>query len=702
MAVLRNKKGFTRKRDWVQIMASLTYKELFQKIACDCLIIFEDDFSLDNNDLKNAILFNLLRMNRRDRDAFMEQVKEVSTNTYGKLYSLCQYADENFANIKQWDDIVRNALHDTLRAMASNEQSTYEEVISLCEGISLQEIKKISEVAKQYGLGIVYPSDYEALFDEYVWGSDIYPSVHIYTDFSDDDKNRLSQDFALLQDDNSIVCIVDVNLHGDDMAEAILSHINEQNITKRKNILGTVYSSKSSFECVDNLLYFEFTSKSAGNSLKGPLARSCYSYYLYSLKISTLNRIEKAFDTMIKDRYLGQYLATKANIEGESEYDVINDWFRLLCRPTKDSEESIIKLVKSARVINAINDMDDNDFDYDPTLEIYNTFEAFDYNVNAFLQPPTVGDVYLIDEDKYYILIGQDCDMAWRGNGKPPRNELYELLPIKIYPQNTLDKKWINDQKEVKICNFKKDISDTANYICSIDYQHREYVSREILDICSYNSDGRCDLWIEKDLSPEQLDIIPQFLVSYFDKLKIHYRQLLKIKNTLPTEFECVVDSSLSGRVVGFSKMKVEGADKKCIISFPITRVCRLSHEYVFYLYRLFLDYRGRQPFKTINLVGQSNLTLPLYKDDIDTGKCITLLCLIMPNRSNITKMPWIIENDNVKEILDVAEASFKDGNYNNRLVLNDNNMKFQVNVGGRTKNMKLTKRKDKLIINIS
>ena len=42
------------------------------------------------------------------------------------------------------------------------------------------------------------------------------PSVDDLFKVSDDDKNRLSQDFALLQDDNSIVCIVDVNLHEKD------------------------------------------------------------------------------------------------------------------------------------------------------------------------------------------------------------------------------------------------------------------------------------------------------------------------------------------------------------------------------------------------------------------------------------------------------------------------------------------------------
>ena len=101
-------------------------------------------------------------------------------------------------------------------------------------------------------------------------------------------------------------------------------------------------------------------------------------------------------------------------------------------------------------------------------------------------------------------------------------------------------------------------------------------------------------------------------------------------------------------------------------IAFGLRRVCRLTHTYVFYLYKLYLEYRGRQPFQTINLVRVDEVTLPVYTDENQkTEHSCSLRRIENPNPGNPKNWCWMISKAELTRVLshlafgmpDIADA---------------------------------------------
>ena len=672
-------------------MINMTFKKLLQSIMCGRLVFFEDDFTCESSEYKNSVIFSLIRMNRQDRDSLFKYIKEGHEELYSELLELCELTDTYYTNISDWNEVVRYDVKDLFQSMRLDEPQ-HLQLLKIYDSISESELKGIENIAFRFGLGVIYPADYNDLYEEYIWMSPILPSIRIYGDFTSKEKDYVLEDLSSLDDDETLVCIIDNNLEGTNKAQSIISFLKDDKSRIPKCVIGAVYSSKEEFEVVNEYLHFEYTRKADSNCLKGCLARSGYSYFLHSFKNKIMDKIHNAFNTMLSNKQLAQNLAEKAYIEGESEYAVINDLLRLLCKPTKESEDTILKLVKTAHIINAL-DNNQIDQEYDTALEIYNTLEAFDYSINRFLQPPQVGDIFKSGDD-YYILIGQDCDMSWRGNGKKPRNAQYEMLKMSLLEQIDFNK-WANDQKKVYISNFKTDLESSKNYICSINYQERKYIPKEVLSLCSYNFDGKCTLQISGELDEEVLTVIPQHLIEYYNELQTYYKALIDIKDNLAREFSIVVDIDKESKVLNVSDFS---RDDNSVI-FPVTRICRLEHEYVYYLYRLFLEYRGRQPFQTINLVGQRGLTLPVSFNGKITSISIPIICLEMPLANSITKMSWIILKENIKDLLELEGVNCE--KLPEAIVMKDKTFECRLQVNKKERTVRFCKFNKKLEIKV-
>lgn len=673
-------------------MINMTFKKLLQSIMCGRLVFFEDDFQCNSSEYKNSVIFSLIRMDRQDRDSLLKYIKEGHEELYGVLLELCEQTDKYYTNINDWNGVVRNDVKGLFQAMKLDEPQ-HNQLLEIYDSITDSRLKEIENITFRFGLGVIYPADYEDLYEEYIWTSPLLPSIRIYGDFSSKEKDYILEDLSSLDDDKTLVCIIDNNLEGVNRAQSIINSLQEDISKIPKSVIGAVYSSKGEFEVVNEFLHFEYISKSESNCLKGGLARSGYSYFLHCLKNNTLNKIENAFNTMLCNKLLAQNLAEKANLEGESEYAIISELLRLLCKPTKESEDSILKLVRAAHIINALDYKNQDEEEFDISLEIYNTLEAFDFSINRFLQPPQVGDIFRYRND-YYVLIGQDCDMSWRGNGKKPRNALYEMLKISLLEQKEFGK-WSNDQKKVYICNFKESLNSNVNYICSIDYQKRKYISKEVLSLCSYNFEGKCELEINEELSEEIIDVIPQYLINYHNELQMYYKSLKKIKESLSEELNIVTEIDNDSRILNVSDFETNDNT----IIYPLTRVCRLEHEYVYYLYRLYLEYRGRQPFQTINLVGRSGITLPIYYKGRNSNKSVSIICVEMPLSRGIGNLPWIILKENIKDFFESENIDCD--NLPNVIVIHDRFVDLNLFINNKKKKVRLCKHNKNLEIKV-
>lgn len=624
----------------------MKYNELFNAITCRCVVIFEDDFT-QSEYKKETALYYITRMDLIDRQKYLEEVKKHSSRLEVQLIAYLDLCDQYFDNIKNWDEkTTRGDIRSAFSVFANDNSAIINELEQKYADIDDVALEEAYVFGMKYGVGLAQPPYFTDLYDEYIFRDHRAKSIRVYNDFTAESKSLFEMDLQLATDTESIVCIIDNNLAGTNRANEIIETIKIESKTNRKNIVGNIFSSKEKFEEIDDSLYFEFVSKDTPGKLKTSIAKSAYNYFISRLEGEMIETLSKAFRQAKLSKGIAYYLSRKALKEGESEYQVIMDWIRLMCNPQKEGSKAIKHLITLSRVINNLDEEDVVEELPDLTLENYNTSEAFDYTVNDYYLPAMPGDIFTNSKGEWYVLIGQDCDMTRRGNGRPPNNSAAELLPAKIWPQNKF-KKWAKDLEKVSICSFKSS-EDSASEILQVDYTQRKFALNEMINLCSFNSDGQCFLPKSAKLDENQKKLIPEYMINYYNELQCYYESVMKLRELAATDLKTVMGQVFSPRFIPFDEFTISGER----IQFDLRRVCRLTHKYVFYLYKLYLEHRGRQPFESINLVQQEELTIPVTKKTEATDIQMTFRCILHPLESKLKKMLWVIEKDEINQIL--------------------------------------------------
>lgn len=100
----------------------------------------------------------------------------------------------------------------------------------------------------------------------------------------------------------------------------------------------------------------------------------------------------------------------------------------------------------------------------------------------------TAGDIFTNSKDEWFVLIGQDCDMA-RSITRTPKDALAELLPAKVRTQTDFEK-WTNDLRSASIYAeiqrdrkgniiYDKETKDTE--LVRWEESIEDYMAREVL-----------------------------------------------------------------------------------------------------------------------------------------------------------------------------------------------------------------------------
>lgn len=633
----------------------MNYADLLEIISCRRIVIIEDDF-MENPYKKESFIYDFTRMNLEDREMFLCEVEESDLELFSQLQEYVKIADCAFDTIGVWDDSVPKG---DIRPFFSLVKEL-DSIQAAYDAIDSDLLLSVSDKGLKYGINANHPACFNSLFDEYVLRKNRAKSVRIYQNFSAEIKQQFENDLALASNHESIVCIIDNNLDGTNRAQEILDVIALACQEERKNIVGGIFSSKKLFERIDNALYFEYTSKEDPEKLETCIAKSAYNYFIAKLKEGTLGTLEAAFAHAVSNKATAHYLSSKAQIEGASEYQVIMDWIKLMSTPTSRDNETIKHLISLSRIINCLTDSEDN---ADMELELYNTFEAFDYTVNDYLLPAMPGDIFMNHHGDIFVLIGQDCDMARRGDGKPAKNTVAEVLPAKLSSQDQLVKVSTNLEK-MSISNFKESL-ETPCKILQIDYKSRRYIANEIINLCAFNDDGFCRISLEKELDTDKHRIMAPHLVRYYTSLQQYHKSANTIKETLADDFKVVIEQAFSPRAVSLEDC-VCNEDEIC---FDLRRICRLTHSYVFYLYRLFLEYRGRQPFQSINLVRKNEIDFPVKHNGQNTSLTMSFVCVLPVGQSPIHKMRWIVKGQEISRVLGMLGV---EGDLPDEIILDD------------------------------
>ena len=619
----------------------MKYRELFSSINCRQIIIIEDDFtSLPYK--KEQILYDIARMSLEDRALFLDEVKETDVDTAVAIEKLLCALDEHFDDIGDWNENVpQGDITGAFALLKGQFQENYDSVISCYGAISDDGLQKASSLGTKYCMGVNHPVSFNDLFDNYILANNRSVSVRVYTNFSAATQKFFKTDLDSASSESGIVCIIDNQLQGTNRAEEILQVISDKSAGTRMNVIGCVFSSKEAFEQINDTLYFEYASKEVPNSMISCIAKSAYNLFISELKKTTLAGMEKAFDAALTNKGIAFFLSQKARIEGMSEYEIINDWIKLLSTSSPDESKTIKRMIGLSRVINSLDD----DVNIDEDLQLLNTLEAFDYSVNAFHLPIAAGDIFQSDSGEWFVLVGQDCDMA-RSPTRSPRNALAELLPAYIKKQTDF-KKWANNLESASIYSFRQSLTE-KNQVLQVKYQHRHYLCNEIINLCAFNSNGQCCISLNGNLPPEVVALMPEYMVEYHKTLQDFFASVVELKSQSSVALSHVLSTSCTNHLFTIDDFENNGDE----VHFGLRRVCRLNHTYLLYLYKLYLEYRGRQPFQTINLIRQENVTLPVFKGSASTGLHIPVSMTPVPDKRKQQDYCWILDAADVNTVL--------------------------------------------------
>lgn len=633
---------------------SINFSNFFTNINCSMIVFFEDEFSLMSfSEIdKSKLFYGLSRMDLESRKSFFLEVEEIHSDFVEELRVFFECFDKVFELIDNWDDeIIRDDMVSCLDCIKQkNHGGLYEQLLVQYDSIKLPDLIELSKKLLKYGLCINISPLYQRIFDEYLFFQNRWKPVRIFTNFEADNSKAFNSELGSFFDNNKIgfpciCCIIDNDLSGEKRANNIISEISRFNTETRNYIIGAVVSSYEETERIDESVFLEYVNKkNVQTELQTALLKSAYNYAISQLKTEMMGGLDNAFSKATTNRNVAFYLSQMAVNEGMANYQIIHTWINTMCNFELSNSAVIPSIIK---ITNLINQIDGEHFEINRELDMLNTFEAFDFNVNKYNQPPAAGDVFIDTQDRVYILIGQDCDNMMSISRKR-KSALAELIPAQLVPQTEMYKVK-NNLNYVMLNNFRKKLQDNP---CSlkIDYTKRVFLENEILDLCTYNVNGDCQIDIQEHLHGDTVKIIMPYLLGHYSKLQKYYSSIKSLKEHDSDSLDIFLDDTHAPRLFPVHRYNQISETR---FSYPLRRVCRLTDTYILYLYKLYLEYRGRQPFNSINIARTQALDIPIVDSSI-SGEMNVQIVLSGDRISNskLTNLPWEIPRPEIQRVL--------------------------------------------------
>lgn len=661
-------------------MREVSYNELFNNIQCDYSVFFEDDFTYPLSFEIKSVLYRIVHM---DVALIIEpMLKKLKVVDNDFAMSLEAFLNEFFKYenlIDDWSNVAIDDIETAFDLIKEKSEDQYSSIKEKYDAIIVSESEEVNFVLHQFGAFCVIPHAYKTVFDEYISRDQKWKPFCIYSNYSSDVKNELRSLLSNNPERKSIICCyIDNNLGGENKAEQIVDDLEELCLSNENtHFIGAVVTSKELFSKISDNIFIDYVDKNDMPQLKSALLRSIYHYFLHSLKEQYAAGINEAFSKAGSHRNIALYLSDMARYEGVSNYALLVEWLKELTDYYFAQDDSIGKLIAIANLIERQEETEE--FDDDPCeLSDINTFEAFDTKVNNYHQPVEPGDIFHTDNDKIFIVVGQACDMAM-GESRTRRNGLCELVEAK-FEVSVSSEKIHEDQKHFWINHYKKD--DVWGAL-KIDYQKRYFVENEILSLSSFNSDGNCKIDLASDTISDP--VLQQYQINMFADMKNFFQSVVSINDYCGDAASSVLANKNINWVYSLLDYKKEGST----LLYPLRRTCRLKEKYLLFLYKLFLEYRGRIPFNTVNM--NRTVTIPMdfqYNQDSFSNSVDVLL-----KRSNCdikTTWPWIVSNSTIKDILSKIQSSVSIKKEQDNYIIEGNNLDIDLSNG---KKLRLTKK---------
>lgn len=622
-------------------MENISFDVLFSLIQQNVLIFFEDDFEFE--DEKTAIVYSLMRQNKTSQKEMLEELKQVNLHIYEAFEKIIDGLSKIKITKENVDKII---IYDIESAF--DMPGLKEEFASFKELYNDVEIKNLSDDTKKileyYGIGANYPNIFEEMFDQYIFSDIEWKDFRVLTGFSAKDSRRF-QEYLNKMKEKLVVCIIDNQLGKNAYAEEIINIIKEKGKDRDRFVIGAILSSTTDKGDIDDDAYFELVEKKEPKKLQVAIARSAYSYILKKLEYTYVETMKKAFEDAAKNKNIAFYLANMATAEGITNYQVITEWIKLIFDWKLSENPELYKMVRFTKLINM---MEDEKGEESSDLKNIDIFEAFDLNINLYNEPIASGDIFIVNagksNEKIYILLGQDCDMMFSPQ-RPVKNGISEMVEAKAVCQREIGKEVEQNKQNIRIANFP---NNDGIKTLEVKYASRKFIDNQILSLCQFNELGQCEIDLEHPLNDQKM-IMPDYYGELYVELQNYFDAINILKNESGKLLNTILSNNQSPRILKLHEYIIEG--KK--IKYPIRRLARLRSPYTLFLYKMFLEYRGRHPFNTINMsrLQEGSVEIEEHKD-----KKINVTYLLSPerntNRSDPRKLIWIIKREDINVVL--------------------------------------------------
>ena len=637
-----------------ELEKQIAYEKMFDILNADTVIIFEDDFILNTN--KNEICYGLVRMSITNRYKMLSEIGKINPIGKEQLETFAKDFDKVFEAIKNWEDeIPYNDIETAFKVIREKEEylEVLEQVENRYKSIDIDGWLKKEEslnILSTYGVGVDIPNLYEELFDEFLHNKAHWREYRIFRDFT----ASTQTEFKMYIDDflgskGMIVCIIDDQMKDKKCAIEIVNYIDklQQEQNRRLNIIGLIYSSFDNNDYITDNIYFEYIKKGQSKkAFQAALTKSSYSHMLSELKGVYQTVLGDAFDEAVRNKNIAYYLSSMANYEGITNYQVITNWIKLLFEYKLSDIKELSRIAGMTRLIGLL---EDEKLEFSKEMLDLNTFEAFDFSINKYREPIASGDVFLINNKKIYILLGQDCDMM-NSSTRKRKNGISELVNATAVNQNSIDSAVKLNGQFLFISNFRKNKDDAVKTL-KVRYTSREFIENQILQLCQFNDEGKCILDINQKKYNEN-GVEPEYYENLYEELVGYYEALLKLNAESCAALDLILKSSQSGRILHLNDY-IYNQEQKNVIEYKIRRICRLKHPYMLYLYKMYLEHQGRHPFDCMNMSRVQEIQVKLKQK---TSIVVSVDMILTPdrdmNRSHIDNMDWYIDISTLQNVV--------------------------------------------------
>lgn len=625
---------------------SITYDKFFRITNCDTIIFFEDDFAFENS--KESFFYGLTRLNCSSREKLYIELEEAGADFVDILREYTVAMSDCIESVDWEEEIPRNDIETMFTIIEDRiEEGSVigRKLRDIYKSIDVNDIAKFVSLLNQYGIGVKIPNYFEQIFSDYIYSHGEWKKYKIYTDFNAKTKDSFVKDLReYVQPDKTIMCIIDNQMKGEKRAKEILREIEDFNGNGRKNIVSAILSSKEEEEKISSNVFAEYVSKDTSGGLQIALAKSAYSLLLYKLKGIYQKILEESFNDAVVNKDIAYYFAKMASNEGVTNYKVITDWVNLLFQYKLNINDEIFEIIRLTQMMDILYDQD---IQYSDEMQKLNTFEAFDLSINRYYQPPAAGDIFIDKKGNYYVLVGQDCDLMI-SQSRSGNNAVSELVKASVVSQKDIEK-YEKNLEFMYVNNFRKSDADQPQGL-EIKYSSRVFLDNVVIRLCCFNKDGKCKINLNDKLDFSIQDMIPPYLCDTYEKLQKYLGNIDELKQTVGDKLNAVLESEFSLRLT--SVLQYE-KNQDGYIEYPYRRICRLNRNYMLYLYKLFLEYRGRHPFDCINLTRHASLTIPVIDSDLELPIEVVLSTNRDDNRKHYCKkLDWYIYPNQLEQVI--------------------------------------------------